>query len=252
MSYELTLPWSIEDGAKALKQVFKIFDEIAKRTRGAAEYFATRRRRNVAADVDYLRFGQGGSLPNVARIARGEGTFEDFTAIQGHMIETAEPVEQIMTELMSAKNLNVIREKIGIEAVALLEKIIHGDQGVGGKTAIRHALYDLSNQDDDLGAAQVKANAVLKLIGQLNLDIISLHNALLKHKAKRDKDAAKKAEEKPVAKAIPAAKEEPQKKAEPKAADKPATKKTKPAAKKKKKQPAAKKKEKAKPAKRTK
>ncbi|MBR0968953.1 hypothetical protein JQ626_33340, partial [Bradyrhizobium diazoefficiens] len=105
-------------------------------------------------------------------------------------------------------------------------KIIYGDQGVGGKTAVRHALYDLSNLGGDPGAAQDTAKAILKLIEQLNLDIISLHNALLKHRAKRAKDAAKKAEEKLVAKAAPAAKEKPPEKAKPKTTKKPAAKKT--------------------------
>ncbi|MBR1010159.1 hypothetical protein JQ610_25150 [Bradyrhizobium diazoefficiens] len=226
MSDDLTLPWSIEDGAKAFKQVFKIFDEIAKRTRGAADYFVMRRRRNAAEDIDYLRFGQGGSLPNVARIARGEGTSEDFAEIKRHMNETAEPVEQVIIKLTSAGNSKLIREKIGIDALALLEKIIYGDQGVGGKTAVRHALYDLSNLGGDPGAAQDTAKAILKLIEQLNLDIISLHNALLKHRAKRAKDAAKKAEKKLVAKAAPAAKEKPPEKAKPKTTKKPAAKKT--------------------------
>jgi len=224
MSDDLTLPWSIEDGAKALKQVFKIFDEIAKRTRGAVDYIKTRRRRNVAEDIDFLRFGQGGSLPNVARIARGEGTPDDFAAIRRNMNETAVPVEQAIIRLTSAGNSKLIRENIGIDALTLLEEIIHGDEGMGGKRAVRLALNALASSGGDPGVAQEQAQMVLELIGQLNGNIIRLHNSLLKHKARRDKDAVKKAEEKPTAKAVPAAKKKPPEKAKPKAAKKPAAK----------------------------
>jgi hypothetical protein len=192
MSDDLALPLSLEDAAKATKQIFKIFDEIAKRGGAVAERYNMHRRRKAADGLDYLRFGEGGSLTNVARIARGEFDVKDFEVVGQRMDETATAVESTISDLLSSRNTKLVREKIGIEALTLLEKIVYGEHGKGGKRSVRKALYEIRSFGNDPDAAQQKAREILQMIDELNQNIFDLHNALLKQKKKMDREPSAK------------------------------------------------------------
>ena len=93
---------------------------------------------------------------------------------------------------MSSRNTKLVREKIGIEALTLLEKIVYGEQGKGGKRSVRTALYAMKSFRNDPVAAQEKATEIVEMIEELNQNIINLHNALLKHQKKADREPTAK------------------------------------------------------------
>jgi hypothetical protein len=193
--------WSLQDGARAVRDLFKIIDDLVKHGGKALDSYRWYRRRKAARALNALRFREGGVLDLLRKIARGDFTEADVRAINVHLqaskIEVDESIEQLR------KLVDLIREQISMEAAMRLEKIIEGPQTKG---FVRYSLAELSylNLDSERrgwDAPQEEAKRIVSSIEALNNEIVELHEVILRDRAKGRKTAKPSSPELPLKRA---------------------------------------------------
>lgn len=207
----MDFPYGLQDVTKALRQIFKIFDELAKRGGKIQEGWREHKRKAAAASLDSLRFKEGGMIQQLRQIA--EGDYSEARRLGAKLDRTSGEVSVAISAL--DKYRRAIREQLSMETVMLLEVIIRGE---GGKESVRSSLreimYEVTGQNPQY--AKFAAQNALRQIDRLNKNIVTLHDALIsgkgikKSRAKAEKAAppaeaprktAKKAAKKSAAKA---------------------------------------------------
>lgn len=190
----MEFPFSLQDAAKALREVFRLLDDFAKRGGKVAKFLRERQRRKAAALLDELRFKEGGSVTILRSVASGHYEKEDIDALRAQMGTTSQGISEAIRLLGDYKR--ALREQLSIEALILLENIVEGEDG---KMSTRQLINMVCIHTDrgDTREAQVAAGRALQKIETLNKNIIDLHNALIlgrkvKNEAKRRKRATPK------------------------------------------------------------
>ncbi len=192
----MELPFSLQDAAKASRQILSLLDDIAKRGGKVVKFYQGRQRKKAARRLDYLRFHEGGMVNPLRKIASGDFMRDDIDALRKELYATAEFVGEAIGTLRSYRNS--IREQLSIESAILLEEIIDGEDG---KNNIRQFLHTIAGVPFDAHDGRRKeyiqgaAIRVLRKIDIMNKNIIDLHNSLLAGKkvAKRRVRAKKAA-----------------------------------------------------------
>jgi hypothetical protein len=191
----LAFPFSLQDIAKALREIIQIFDDVAKRSDKVVKFYRARGRKIAAKKLDYLRFHEGGMIKQLRVIASGEFSEADIDELQNELRATADGVDDAIAMLSDYRD--AIREQLSLKTAIVLEDIIAGDDG---KNTIRQFLFEISHHgplDNEHYRKGVQANAihVLRKIDVLNRNIIDLHDSLIEGKKVTERPAkAKKTE----------------------------------------------------------
>lgn len=179
----MAFPYSLQDIAKALREVLRIFDDVAKRGGKAVKFWHRQRRRDAAKNLDYLRFHEGGMIKHLRLIAKGKFSHEDIQGLKRELDRTAEGVDDAIETLRGYRN--AIREQLSLRSVMLLEEIIQGESGKG---TIRTLLHEISatpfapDSEDYREWVRFRASLAIRKIAIMNTNIIDLHDSLIEGK----------------------------------------------------------------------
>jgi len=190
----MDFPYSFQDLAKALREVVRIFDDLAKRSGHVVEFYNTRRRKVAARNLDHLRFREGGVIKRLRMIASGDFSEADIKNLKAELDGSADDVADAINTLAGFNQ--AIREQLSLETAVLLEDIIEGENG---KRTIRDLLWNIANWPESMvnyrwdwretlskreqaDVLQGWAIRVLHMIGVMNMNIIVLHRSLIEGK----------------------------------------------------------------------
>jgi hypothetical protein len=172
------IPGSLTDAVKAIRELLGLVGDLAKGGGWVVDIYQGRQRRVAARNLETLRFTKSGTRPHLEHIIAGTHTPEDIEAIARQMAESAGEVETSIRHLSQFKDK--VRERYGMRAVELLEKLIYGPSG---KMIIRHSLLDLvaaaGNPKTPKKVIRDRAAQVLRWIESLNSDLCQLHDLIL-------------------------------------------------------------------------
>jgi hypothetical protein len=185
----LDFPFSLQDITKALREVIRIFDDVAKRSGKVVKFYRSRGWKDAAKNLDYLRFPEGGIVKQLRLIAAGEFSETDTKELEEQLNATADGVGHAIATLTGYRN--AIREQLSLETAIVLEQIINGENG---KNNIRRLLFSITRDgrsDDERARKWVQVNAirVLRKIDILNRNIIDLHDSLIEGKKAKKRKA---------------------------------------------------------------
>jgi hypothetical protein len=141
------------------------------------DLYRASKRRQAARNLETLRFSKAGTRPHLERIVSGLYEPSDLEAVGTIMADTAGEVESSIVGL--GRFHDQIRETFGMEAVELLEKIMHGPSG---KQMIRYSLLELVNAERlnlSEGTIRQRAGDALRAIEELNRNLRELHDKVL-------------------------------------------------------------------------
>jgi len=132
--------WGFQDAAKAVREIFKIIDDLVARGGKVVSVYRRHQRRKAARALDVLRFKEGNFLPVLRKMAYGDFMEADIIKINEILDRTRPDVEDSRVKLRGLAHF--IREHIGITSAMKLEDIIDGERG---KDEVRYSLADLAN-----------------------------------------------------------------------------------------------------------
>src|SRR5262245_38026966 len=178
---DLAAAWGFQDAAKALRETFKLLDDLARRFGVVHGYVKARQRKRVATDLAYLHFQEGGSLKNLQRIASGKFDRADIDGIRARMHETSDGVDQAIMRLGGYQRL--VREEVGFHSMIRMERLINGQRG---KRTIRDGLMMLAHVRSKK-EAEARAQDLISMIEDFNNGIVELHDTILKERAQKEK-----------------------------------------------------------------
>jgi hypothetical protein len=176
----MDFPYGLQDITKSLREVLRIFDDVAKRGGKAVKFWHRRRRKDAAKNLDYLRFHEGGMIKHLRLIAEGKFSHEDIQGLKRELNTTAEGVGHAIATLRSYHD--AIREQLSLRSAMLLEEII---QGESGKSTIRIMLREISaarfapESENYTEWVRFHASLAIRKIAIMNTNIIDLHDSLI-------------------------------------------------------------------------
>jgi hypothetical protein len=190
----MDFPYSLQDIAKAFREVLRIFDDVAKRGGKVVKFWHRQRRKDAAKNLDYLRFHEGGMIKHLRLIAKGEFSHAEIQGLKLELNKTAEGIDDAIETLRGYRK--AIREQLSLRTVILLEEIIEGESG---KATIRMLLHKISktpfapDSENYREWVQSHASLAIRKIEILNTNIIDLHDSLIAGKkiSKREAKAEK-------------------------------------------------------------
>jgi hypothetical protein len=178
----MDFPFGLQDIAKAVREIIKIFDEVAKRSGKVVEFYHARGRKDAASKLEYLRFHEGGMIKQLRIIASGKFSEADIDELRGGLDATADGVDDAIFTLNDYRN--AIREQLNLKTAIVLDEILEGEDG---KKSIRRYLHELSvsgpfDEEWHRKDLQSAATRVLRKIEVLNRNTIDLHDSLIEGK----------------------------------------------------------------------
>jgi len=174
----VSLPFSVEDFAKALLQVLRGVQDMGKIIGKAVDFVDRRKARGAAENLSTLAFRNGGMQETLRRIASGTWSNQDIVLLERQLLETAKEVDDSLIKL--ARYRGRLRENFGMGEVKKLDSIT---EGFGSKRWIRDNIQaliaDAVSPYPDRDRIQQTAKDLDKGIDELNQSLIDLHNMVL-------------------------------------------------------------------------